>query len=316
MDDCTRPEARYQPLQHGRSLWLDVRGLQYHVRCWGDASTVTAQRPALVLLHGWMDVAASFQFLVDALAEREGEARFIVAPDWRGFGWTRVPGADSYWFPDYLADLDALLRQPALGLASDTPVDLVGHSMGGNIAMVYAGVRPQRIRRLVNLEGFGLPATRPEQAPERYRQWLDGLQSPGTLQSYRSVDDVAARLRRNNPRLSAPRAAWLAAHWSHRDEAGRWHLLADAAHKQVNPVLYHVDEVLACWRAISAPVLWVDGDLTDTAVWWGHRYPRSEFEQRLAVVPQLSRQRLSPSGHMLHHDQPEALADTLRRHLA
>ncbi len=115
------------------------------------------------------------------------EERWIIAPDWRGFGqsrgWTtttqaRPPIVDSYWFPDYMADLDVLARP--LGSAMP-PVDLVGHSMGGNVAMMYSGVRPQRIRRLVNLEGFGLPATRPAQAPERYAKWMDETQgrAPG-----------------------------------------------------------------------------------------------------------------------------------------
>ncbi len=73
------------------------------------------------------------------------------------FGQTSTPQADHYVFADYLADLDMLLDHYAPGQA----VDLVGHSMGGNVAMMYAGVRPERIRRLVNLEGFGMPATPP-----------------------------------------------------------------------------------------------------------------------------------------------------------
>jgi pimeloyl-ACP methyl ester carboxylesterase len=101
------------------------------------------------MVHGWMDVGASYQFVVDALTTD----RWVVAPDWRGFGLTPSGGADSFWFPDYLADLDALLDL----LSPDAPVDLVGHSMGGNVAMMYAGIRPERIRTLVNLEGFGLP---------------------------------------------------------------------------------------------------------------------------------------------------------------
>ncbi|MBN8487490.1 MAG: hypothetical protein J0M20_07180 [Burkholderiales bacterium] len=72
-----------------------------------------------------------------------------------------------------------------------------------------------------------------------------------------------------------------------------------------------VEEVLAAWRRISAPVLWVDGDLTDLSVWWGQRYSLAEFDQRIAVVPQLRRERLSPCGHMLHHEQPAALAALL-----
>ena len=79
---------------------LPVRGLTYHLETWGDARLATPDRPLLLLLHGWMDVGASFQFMVDAMAAQEGAARWIVAPDWRGFGRTSASGSDSYWFPD------------------------------------------------------------------------------------------------------------------------------------------------------------------------------------------------------------------------
>ena len=302
----------YQPRRASQSSFLAVRGLRYHLHQWGDASLVTAAQPPLLMLHGWMDVGASFQFLVDELAAAEGGTRWIIAPDWRGFGLTQAPGADSYWFPDYLGDLEALLG--ALGITG--PIDLLGHSMGGNVVMSYAGVRPQRVRRLINLEGFGMPATQPHQAPARLAQWLDELAAPASLRGYEDLSAVAARLCANDPLLAPDKATWLAPHWAAPDAAGRWQILGDPAHKRVNPILYHVDEVLETWKRITAPVLWVQGNLTDTAKWWGHRYPRAEFEARLAVVPQVTRAELSPCGHMLHHDQPEALATHVRQFLA
>jgi pimeloyl-ACP methyl ester carboxylesterase len=119
---------------------------------------------------------------------------------------------------------------------------------------------------------------------------------------------VAARLMKNNPRLAADKAAWLATQWGELRADGRWHLRADAAHKRVNPVLYRVDEVLATWRAIAAPLLWVDGADTDIGKWWGTRYSRAEFDRRLAKVRQVQRVTLDDCGHMLHHDHPERLA--------
>ena len=96
-----------------QSRFIPVRGLRYHLLEWGDAGLVTPQRPPLVMLHGWMDVAASFQFVVDELPAD----RWVLALDWRGFGLTQAPAADSYWFPDYLGDLDAALDTLAPGLA-------------------------------------------------------------------------------------------------------------------------------------------------------------------------------------------------------
>ena len=292
--------AAYLPRRQARSDFVRVRGLNYHVNLWGDASLITPERPALVMVHGWMDVGASFQFVVDALADD----RFVIAPDWRGFGLTDTPAADCYWFPDYLGDLDVLLD----ALCPRQRIDLVGHSMGGNVALIYAGVRPARVRRLVNLEGFGLPASKPEHAPRRYAQWLDELKTPSSLRSYPSLDAVAERLVKNNPRLSADKAAWLAGHWSQQRDDGQRHILGDPAHKRANPVLYRKEEVLECWRRIEAPVLWAEGDQTDMTQWWGKRYPREDFEARLGEVPQVQRVLLAQCGHMLHHDQPEKLA--------
>ena len=138
-------------MRQSESTFLQIRGLRYHVRRWPAPGA-----PKMVLLHGWMDVSASFQFLVDAL-EKEWD---VYAPDWRGYGLTEWGRADCYWFPDYIADLDFLLDQ-----VDSNPVNLVGHSLGGNVGALYAGVRPQRIARFANLEGFGMVPTRPEQAP-------------------------------------------------------------------------------------------------------------------------------------------------------
>ena len=136
----------YQPRRIFRNQFVPIRNLRYHVLTWGDPAP---GKVPLVMVHGWMDVAASYQFVVDALRDDH----YVIAPDWRGYGLTEVPHGDNYWFPDYLADLDFLLDH----FSPETPVNLVGHSMGGNIAMLYAGSRPQRIRKLVNLEGFGRP---------------------------------------------------------------------------------------------------------------------------------------------------------------
>ena len=143
----------------------------------------------LFMVHGWMDVSASFQFVIDALSSD----RHIIAPDWRGYGLTEPGEVDNFWFPDYLADLDALIDH----FQPEGEIDLLGHSMGGNVVMQYAGIRPTRLRRLINLEGFGLAATKPEQAPARYAQWMDEMkalrQGEKALRSYPSAAAVAER---------------------------------------------------------------------------------------------------------------------------
>lgn len=290
------PLSSYLPRRLSRSAFVPVRGLQYHVRIWEPAP----DRPSegtLVLLHGWMDVSASFQFLVDAFQKNWR----VLAPDWRGFGLTERPGTDSYWFPDYLADLDILLD----AYLPDGPVDLVAHSMGGNIATLYSGVRPHRVRKLVNLEGLGMQATRPEEAPARYARWIDEVRHGARLRDYASRAEVAERLARTNPRLGADKAAFLAEHWSLPGEDGRFVLAGDPAHKIVNAQLYRVEEVLACWREVRADVLLVVANKSER---WHAFLHTEEFRLRKLALSSLRTEIVDDAGHMLHHDQPEAIA--------
>jgi pimeloyl-ACP methyl ester carboxylesterase len=183
--------------------------------------------------------------------------------------------------------------------------------MGGNVVMMYAGVRPTRIRRLINVEGFGLPERPADQAPAQYAKWLDEIATPQEMRPYDSAAGVARRLMKNNPRLSADKAAWLSTQWAQPDPKGQWHILGDPAHKRVNPMLYRVPEVLACWKRISAPVMSVVGRQTDLSQWWGNRYSLAEFQERMKVVPQVRSEWIEDCGHMLHHDQPQVLAQLI-----
>jgi pimeloyl-ACP methyl ester carboxylesterase len=303
----------YLAKRPGRSRFVSARGLRQHLLEWGDASLAGPDRPSIVMLHGWMDVAASFQFVVDAF-ERD---RHVLALDWRGFGSSDTPAADTYYFFEYLGDLEIVLD--ALFGVDRGPIDLLGHSMGGNVAMLYAGVRPTKVRRMVNLEGFGMPRSKPAHAPGRIAKWLDELKTPMQLKPYPDLAAVAARLQKTNPLLRADRAAWLAGHWSRptgADAGGERALLADANHKRMSPLLAQVDDWLECWKRITAPVLWVEGDRSDPSVWWGDRYTKAEFHERLNVVADAERRVVSPAGHMLHHDRPEDIARLLESFLS
>jgi pimeloyl-ACP methyl ester carboxylesterase len=291
----------YQAKNASRSEFVPIRNLRYHVRVWGEPAP---DKTPLVMVHGWMDVSASYQFMVDAFARDH----YVIAPDWRGYGLTEVPDMDNYWFPDYLADLDFLLDH----YAGEQPVDLVGHSMGGNIAMLYAGARPQRLRTLVNLEGFGMPATRAAQAPTRYAKWIGELKAYHRgeleLKAYDSLEGVARRLMKTNRRLRQDQADWLAPHWARQDADGRWRILGHAAHKIVNASLFRVDEVLEIYRAITAPVLAVEASDDSLAQWWQGKYTLAEYHERLQSIGNARIARIDDAGHMLHHDQPQALA--------
>jgi pimeloyl-ACP methyl ester carboxylesterase len=284
-----------RPLQHDS---LSARGLKFHLYRW------PGQDPdPLVLLHGWGDTGETFQFLVDCFSLD----RSCIAIDMRGFGRTQRPD-DGYWFPDYLADLEAVLDQ----LVPDAPVDLIGHSMGGNIAMLYAGARPKRVRRLVTLEGFGLTHTTPDQAPARYAQWLDEVKHGSEFAVYETLEQFVRVLARRNPRTPMDRLEFIARSWSQQRADGKIELRADPKHKRVNPVLYQRDQAEACWRAIEAPLLFVLGDQSDLVKRMGDALDETRLRElfRLGTFGVVK-----DAGHMLHHEQPEPVATLIEAFL-
>jgi len=265
-----------------------------HLTRWGPEPSESVS--PVFLLHGWMDTGDTFQFMADAF-ERD---RPLVALDWRGFGRSEWP-QQGYWFPDYLGDLDALLNQ----LSPAAPARLVGHSMGGNIACSYAGIRPERVRCVINLEGFGLARTSPAQAPTRMRKWLDQLKAQSERKDYASFEELAAIIRFRYPRFSEAQAAFVAGAWGKLDAGGRVRLAGDPRHHWVNPVLYKREDTEACWRELRAPLLMLVGEESDTPAKLGVDGTEAAFR---AIFPHIEFARVAGAGHMLHIERPDLVA--------
>ncbi len=283
----------YQPRHELRRKRLPVRGIDYAINEWGDPDA-----PVVFYLHGFADTGSCFQFVADELASDW----FIVAPDWRGFGRT-VSRAPAYWFPDYVADLHAVLDS----YSPFAPVRLVGHSMGGNIGALYAGSIPERVASFINLEGFGLPDSNPEQAPDRYREWIDQGCEATAWSTYRSLDELAQRIAKLHPNVGIGRARFVAAEWACTDNDSVT-LRADPNHRRPNAILYRRAEAEACWRRITARTLLVAGGKSRFAAQFGD--PAS------LPFPGADSVTIDGSGHMLHFEQPRALAKEIRRFLA
>jgi pimeloyl-ACP methyl ester carboxylesterase len=274
-----------------------IRGCDYAVNEWGAPDA-----PLLIYLHGWGDCGSTFQFVVDTLKPNW----HIIAPDWRGFGDT--PAAVSgYWFPDYLADLDRLLDV----YSPTEPVRLIGHSMGGNVAGLYAGSLPSRVRAFVNLEGFGLKDSDPAEAPDRYRDWLHAARTLTGFATYPDLAALAARIRRRNPRMAPERALYAAACWG-REVEGEVRLRVDPLHKLPNPVLYRRAESEACWRRITAKSLLVAGRYSELQAL------ASDAATLAAAVPIPGAETaiIENCGHMLHFEAPAELAARIEPFLA
>ncbi len=275
--------------------FVDIRGIKYAVHCWGST-----QAKPVFLLHGWADTGRSFQFLADELSQDY----FLIAPDWRGFGdseWS----SQGYWFPDYLGDLDALVRH----FTTARQVDIVGHSMGGNVACLYAGAKPGAVRRMVILDVYGLPATTPGMAPDRYAKWMEQLETGYEFSRYDNLERLAEHIIKLAPGLSTERALFIAECWG-KSNPGSFEILlkADPAHKRVNPVLYRREEARACWQNIEAQCLFIYG--ADSRMY--HSYMKEGYrEEFLECIRYFDDQLIENASHMLHLQQPRELAGRL-----
>jgi pimeloyl-ACP methyl ester carboxylesterase len=291
----------YQALRQPRRETLRVRGLEMHLTRWGPAPS--AREPPVFLLHGWLDAGETFQFLVDAFKKDWP----VVAPDRRGFGRSEWP-QEGYGFPDYLGDFDALLDQ----IAPDAAARVVGHSMGGNIANLYAGLRPARVRCVINLEGLGLPRTSPQDAPKRMRKWLDQIKSPTVEKTYNSFEQLASIVQFRYPRFTPAAAAFVARVWGMPDENGRVRLAADPRHHWVNPILYKREDAEATWGEIRAPALVVLGQESDYLPRLG---ADGTIEALRAAHPGAEVVSIEGAGHMLHIERPDAVAPVIEAFL-
>lgn len=288
-------------MKKSRSEYPVLRGLDCHVRRWGDPRSAT-----LILLHGWLDTSATFQFLVDAL-EHDWN---IIAPDWPGYGHSqRSPGP--YWMYDDIAVLDALVRH----YSPDAPVKVAGHSYGGQIATFYGGARPERLRLLINLEGFGPKQRDVSEAPQALGEWLDGIDTLPGMRRYPDEQMLARRLMQSNPRLCEERARYLALATALQHDDGTVSLNADPWRRLRGLSLSYptAEHFIAFLERIQAPTLWLHGDDSN--------YMRFVFDQdglypeRLQALADAEDAEISGAGHNLHHDQPFEVARHLERFL-
>lgn len=275
---------------------LGIRGLNYHIQEWGDSS-----KPLLILLHGWMDCGATYRYVAEFLCEHY----FLVAPDWRGFGHS--DHASSYWFPDYYADLEKVLDH----YSPHHPANIVGHSMGGNIALMYAGIHPHRVNRVMSLEALGMEPTQPKEAPEKYRRWMREITSEAATKVYPNFDALCYSVRQGNPRLASEMVVELAQMWAEpMGEEGAYKLKHDHAHRYANPVRYNFDDVLEVWQEITARVGLV---MATKSTFYNRfaRYGRLDESKKVLKIADADYFEIKNCGHMLHIEKPKATAETI-----
>lgn len=277
-----------------RDKFVDSQGLSIHCLEWGDP----AGEP-LVLVHGYLDLAYSWKWLVEALQREAQKPLWIVAPDCRGHGDSGWVGAGGYYyFPDYVFDLDCVIR--SLGASQ---CRLVGHSMGGTISLLFAGAFPERVSRLALIEGIGPPGMEFSDAPPRVRKWITEVRERGRrhFREYASVQAGAAQLRQTNPRLSDDLALDLARAAMKQNDRGKWVWKFDPLHRTASPQPFYARQALEFLRRIECPVLVVDGKQS-------RQMARADKQERYEAIKNHRRVIIDNAGHMVHQDNPRELA--------
>ena len=275
---------------------LTIRGLRTNIQEWGNP-----EKPLLFLLHGWMDCGATFKYIAKFLEQDY----FIVAPDWRGFGETEH--VSGYWFPDYFADLECLIE----AYSPNTPVNLVGHSMGGNIVLMYSGIRPEKVAKVMSLEALGMLEKTSKDAPKTYRRWLNEILANEETKTYPNRDALKDSISVGNPDLSDELVTELSYLWGREiNAAGQMQLKHDHAHRYVNPIRYNFEDVLAIWQEVTAQVAVV---MAEGSQFYANYLRGGRIDlayQHLPFNPE-HYYLVKQAGHMLHIEQPQRVSEAI-----
>ena len=283
-----------------RQYWIPCRGVRLRAHEWGDP-----EGPPVLLCHGAFDHAHGFDMLAPLLAERFR----VISLDARGHG-------DSEWVDAYMWTLDVMDIVMVLRFI-DRPTHLVGHSKGGGQATEAAVVAGDRVRQLVNMDGFGplddngfSPPGAAETVDlsfaERCALFLDRRRAAKTRlewAAHPSLDDLVARRGRQNPRLDP---AWLRyfVYYAARESEDGWRWKVDPQMVMGGFGPFKTQWIAPGWTPLSVPMLALIGSVADH---WGP-LPEEILEERLGYVPDLTRATVKDSGHFLHMEQPDQTA--------
>ena len=258
--------------------------LRHHYLDWGNP-----RAPHMLLVHGVQDHCHTWDWVAQAFA---GDYH-VVAPDLRGHGDSEWVRGSSYHLVDYVYDLAQLVRQAKL-----EPALVIGHSMGGTIASLYAGLYPERVRQLVLIEGVGLwPGMLAGSVQTRIRTWIDGTRQLAARlpRRYETLDAAFSRMHEANAHLSEEQARHLTAHGTHQNEDGTYSWKFDNYTHAFSAYRIPEAETIELWRNIACPTLCITArDGFPHRI--GHNGTLEHFRDGSLVD-------IAGAGHWVHHDK-------------
>lgn len=287
-------EAIVGPTSH----YFYSQRLKLHYVDWGNPD-----KPLIVLVHGGRDHARNWDWVAMDLRQDY----HVIAPDLRGHGDSQWSIGASYAMIDYTLDLAQLLAATAKG-----PVVLIGHSLGGSVALQYTGTYPDRVSKLVAIEGLGPPPEmiRDRPAVERMRIWIGEMKSLSRRHPHRypDLETALTRMCEANPRLTADQARHLTVHGSYRDEDGTYLWKFDNYVRATSPYLFNMNDARELWSNITCPALLFRG----TESWASD----PEVDGRATAFKDYRLINVPDAGHWVHHDQLAAFLKGTREFLA
>ncbi len=276
--------------------------LRLHYVTWGRAGA-----PALLLIHGGRDHCRNWDWVAERLADRY----HVIAPDLRGHGDSEWAAGSGYNEINYVYDIAQLVQQKQMA-----PVTIIGHSLGGSIALLYAGTFPETVKKLVAIEGLGpspamLKRRRETNVEEHLRSWIETRRKNAgrTPRKYATLEDAVARMQEENAHLNAEQARHLTVHGAIQNEDGTFSWKFDNfVRLGGGPAGLPVEDQHRLWSRIASPVLLVRG----TESWASDPVEdgRIRHFQKARLV------NIDGAGHWSHHDRFDVFMENVERFLA
>lgn len=264
------------------SAFYESQRLKLHYNIWGDPS-----KPPLMLIHGGQDHSRNWDFVAERLLDRY----YIYAPDLRGHGDSAWSIGGMYSIPEFTLDIARLASM------IDGKLTVIGHSLGGAIALQYAGTFPDKVEKLVSIEGWGPPLQEHVPAHRRMRDWVGHMfdVEKRVPRRYANLDDATKRMREANPHLTPEMARHLSQHGARKNEDGTLTWKFDNYVRIRSPYEFNLDDAMVIWAQITAPTLLIKGSES-----WA---VDPEKTGRADVIRDRKTVIIEKAGHWVHHDR-------------